>query len=160
MLAIGVLAATAALVLGLRFSVITLVLLTLAIVIVFATGVLGGRSPLVVGLQMLATLASVQISYLFGCVLAAHLPLRAKRPAERMQMRYYQRARLRADPPLHLAGGAPAAASARVAPPWPKPRLQAYLGQSIYPINRAAITTSRQAASRTSSAKVPACRHS
>jgi hypothetical protein len=103
MLAIGVLAATAALVLGLRFSVITLVLLTLAIVIVFATGVLGGRSPLVVGLQMLATLASVQISYLFGCVLAAHLPLRAKRPAERMQMRYYQRARLRADPPLHLA---------------------------------------------------------
>ena len=86
MLAIGMLAAAAALVLGLRFSVITLVLLTLAIVITFATSVLGGSSALVVGLQMLATLASVQISYLFGCVLAAHLPLRAKVPSERMQM--------------------------------------------------------------------------
>jgi hypothetical protein len=78
MLAIGMLAAAAALVLGLRFSAITLVLLTLAIVIIFATSVLGGSSPLVVGLQMLATLASVQISYLFGCVLAAHLPVRAE----------------------------------------------------------------------------------
>ena len=78
MLAVGVLAAAAALVLGLRFSVITLVLLTLAIVITFATSVLGGSSALVVGLQMLATLASVQISYLFGCVLAAHLPVRAE----------------------------------------------------------------------------------
>jgi hypothetical protein len=88
MLAIGMLAAAAALVLGIRFSAITLVLLTLAIVIIFATGVLGGSGPLVVGLQMLATFASVQISYLFGCVLAAHLPLRAERSAERMQMLY------------------------------------------------------------------------
>jgi hypothetical protein len=78
MLAIGVVAATAALALGLRFSVITLVLLTLAIVVNFATSVLGGSSPLVVGLQMLATLASVQISYLVGCLLAAHLPVRAQ----------------------------------------------------------------------------------
>ena len=74
MLAVGVLAAAAALVLGLRFSVVTLVLLTLATVINFATSVLGGSGPLVVGLQMLATLASVQISYLAGCLLAAHLP--------------------------------------------------------------------------------------
>jgi hypothetical protein len=74
MLAVGVLAAAAALVLGLRFSVVTLVLLTLATVINFATSVLGGSGPLVVGLQMLATLASVQISYLVGCLLAAHLP--------------------------------------------------------------------------------------
>jgi hypothetical protein len=78
MLAIGMLAASTALVLGLRFSPITLVLLTLAIVIIFATSVLGGSSPLVVGLRMLATLASVQISYLFGCVVAAHLPVRAE----------------------------------------------------------------------------------
>jgi hypothetical protein len=49
MLAVGVLAAMAALVLGLRFSVVTLVLLMLAIVINFATSVLGGSSPLVVG---------------------------------------------------------------------------------------------------------------
>jgi hypothetical protein len=80
MLAIGVLAATAALVLGLRFSVVILVLLTLATVINFATSVLGGSAPLVVGLQMLATLASVQISYLVGCLLAAHLPVRAELP--------------------------------------------------------------------------------
>ena len=80
MLAVGVLAAAAALVLGLRFSVVTLVLLTLATVINFATSVLGGSGPLVVGLQMLATLASVQISYLVGCLLAAYLPMRAELP--------------------------------------------------------------------------------
>jgi len=78
MLAVGVLAAAAALVLGLRFSVVTLVLLTLATVIDFATSVLGGGSPLVVGLQILATLASVQISYLVGCLLAAHFPVRGE----------------------------------------------------------------------------------
>jgi hypothetical protein len=81
MLVIGMLAAAAGLVLGLRFSVITLLLLTLAIAIIFATSVLGGSSSLVVGLQMLASLASVQISYLFGCLLAAHLPVRAKIPS-------------------------------------------------------------------------------
>ena len=80
MLAVGVLAAAAALVLGLRFSVVTLVLLTLATVINFATSVLGGSGPVVVGLQMLATLACVQISYLVGCLLAAHLPVRAELP--------------------------------------------------------------------------------
>jgi hypothetical protein len=107
MLAIGMLAAAAALVLGLRFSVITLVLRTLAIVITFATSVLGGSSALVVGLQMLATLASVQISYLFGCVLAAHLPLRAKVPSERMQMGYLRSLSAPTDtpdPPLHWSG--------------------------------------------------------
>jgi hypothetical protein len=31
-----------------------------------------------VALQLLAALASVQISYLVGCLLAAHLPARAK----------------------------------------------------------------------------------
>ena len=79
MLAVGVLAAAVALV-WTTFSVVTLVLLTLATVINFATGVLAGSGPLVVGLQMLATLASVQISYLVGCLLAAHLPVRAELP--------------------------------------------------------------------------------
>jgi hypothetical protein len=74
MFAIG-LAAAAALVLGIRFSASTLLLLTLAVAIIFATSVLGGSSSLLVGLQMLATLASVQISYLVGCLLAAHLPV-------------------------------------------------------------------------------------
>ena len=80
MLAVGVLAASVALVLGLRFSVVTLVLLALATVSNFATSVLGGSGPLVVGLQMLATLASVQVGYLVGCLLAAHLPMRAELP--------------------------------------------------------------------------------
>jgi hypothetical protein len=77
MLVIGMLAAAVGLVIGLRFSLTTLLLLTLLTLIIFATSVLGGSSSLVVGLQMLATLASIQISYLVGCLLAAHLPLLA-----------------------------------------------------------------------------------
>ena len=80
MLAIGMLAAAAGLVLGLRFSLITLLLLTLAIVITFATSVLGGSGSLAVGLQMLATLASVQISYLFGCLLQHIFPCGPRYP--------------------------------------------------------------------------------
>jgi hypothetical protein len=91
MLAIGMLAAAAGLVLGLRFSVITLVLLTLAIAIICAIGVWGGESPFVIALQMLATFASVQISYLFGCLLAAHLPAHAKRPAGGVEVRHVRR---------------------------------------------------------------------
>ncbi len=83
MLMVGLLAAAAGLVLGLRFSVIVFVLLTVAILIVFAMSVLSGSSPLVVALRMLATLASVQISYLFGSLLAAHFPA-----SDRAQMRY------------------------------------------------------------------------
>ena len=75
MLAIGMLAAAAGLVLGLRFSLMTLLLLTLAIVITFATSVLGGSGSLAVGLQMLATLASVQISYLFAACLQHIFPI-------------------------------------------------------------------------------------
>jgi hypothetical protein len=48
----------------------------------------GGGSPLVVALQLLATLTSVQISYLVGCLLAAHFPTRAKIPCDSNQMRY------------------------------------------------------------------------
>ena len=91
MLAIGMLAAAAGLVLGLRFNVIIFVLLTLAIVIIGAIGVGGGESPFVIALQMLATLASVQISYLFGCLLAAHLPAHAKTPSGSEQMRHLRR---------------------------------------------------------------------
>jgi hypothetical protein len=87
MLAIGVLAVVAGLVLGLRFSVITFVLLALTIAIVFAIGVGGGESRLVIALQMLAMLASVQISYLFGCLLAAHLPAHAKESSGGTQTR-------------------------------------------------------------------------
>jgi hypothetical protein len=95
MLAIAMLAAAAAgLALGLRFGVTTLALLILATAIIFTAGVWGGGSRLVVAFQLLATLASVQISYLFGCLLAAHLPARAKMPCDRVQTRSgYQRAR-------------------------------------------------------------------
>jgi hypothetical protein len=91
MLAIGMLAAAAGLVLGLRFSVITFVLLGLAIAIVFAIAVWDRESPLVIALQMLATFASVQISYLFGCLLAAHLPAQAKIPSGSVRMRHLRR---------------------------------------------------------------------
>jgi len=86
MLAIGMLAAAAALVLGLRFSVAALVLLKLAIVINFAACFFGGSSSLIVGLQILATLASVQVSYLVGCLLAAHFPVRADTQPDHMQL--------------------------------------------------------------------------
>ena len=72
MLTKGMLATAMALLLGLRFRVNTLVLLTVAIVVIFGISILGRSSPLVIALQMLATLASVQISYLFGSLLAAH----------------------------------------------------------------------------------------
>jgi hypothetical protein len=85
MLAIAIVAAAAGLVLGLRFSVIALALLILATTIIFAVGIWGGGSPLVVALQLLATLASVPISYLVGCLLAAHLPARAKMLSDRKQ---------------------------------------------------------------------------
>ena len=55
MLPIAIIAVAAGLVLGLRFSLITLALLILATTIIFAIGVWGGGSPLVVALQLLAT---------------------------------------------------------------------------------------------------------
>ncbi len=88
MLPIAIIAVAAGLVLGLRFSLITLALLILATTIIFAVGVWGGGSPLVVALQLLATLTSVQISYLVGSLLAAHLPARGKTPSNRTETRY------------------------------------------------------------------------
>jgi hypothetical protein len=73
MLAIAIVAAAAGLALGLRFSVIALVLLVLSTTIVFAVGVWGGSHGVIVALQLLVTLASVQMSYLVGYLLAAHL---------------------------------------------------------------------------------------
>ena len=95
MLAIAMLAAAAAgLTLGLRFSVVTLALLILAIAIIFTAGLWGGSSRLVVAFHLLLTLAFVQISYLLGSLLAAHLPARAKTRGDRVQVRPgYQRIR-------------------------------------------------------------------
>ena len=95
MLTIAMLAAAAAgLALGIRFGVVTLALLILAIAIIFTAGLWGGSSRLVVAFHLLLTLAFVQISYLLGSLLAAHLPARAKTRGDRVQVRPgYQRAR-------------------------------------------------------------------
>ena len=95
MLAIAILAAAAAgLALGRRFGVVTLALLILAIAIIVTAGFWGGSSRLVVAFELFVTLAFVQISYLLGCLLAAHLPARAKTQGDRVQVRSgYQRAR-------------------------------------------------------------------
>ena len=79
MLAIMLLTAATGLVLGLRFNVFALALLVLLVITsIFATGIWVGGNSLVVALRLLATLASVQISYFIGCMIAAHIPARAK----------------------------------------------------------------------------------
>ena len=95
MLTIAMLAAAAAgLALGIRFGVVTLALLILAIAIIFTAGLWGGSSRLVVAFHLLLTLAFVQISYLLGSLLAAHLPARAKTRGDSVQVRPgYQRTR-------------------------------------------------------------------
>ena len=95
MLTISMLAAAAAgLALGIRFGVVTLALLILAIAVIFTAGLWGGSSRLVVAFHLLVTLAFVQISYLLGSLLAAHLPARAKTRGDRVQVRPgYQRTR-------------------------------------------------------------------
>ena len=88
MLIIGAFAAAAGLALGLRFNVFTLLLLAFGIVLIFAVGVLSGSGLLIVTLKMLVALASVQITYLFGSLLAVHFPVRAISASNRAQRRY------------------------------------------------------------------------
>jgi hypothetical protein len=100
MLAVTILVAATGLVLGLRFNVFVLALmLLLATTSIFAIGIWGGGNPLVVALNLLATLASVQISYLIGCLIAAQFPTRAKPRAGRRRdtCEDYLRARRCAD---------------------------------------------------------------
>jgi hypothetical protein len=79
MLAIVLLIAATGLVLGLRFNVFVLALLVLLVITsIFAAGFWAGSNALVLALRLLATLALVQISYLIGCLIAAHIPTRAK----------------------------------------------------------------------------------
>jgi hypothetical protein len=87
MLIIGAFAAAAGLALGLRFNVFTLLLLAFGIVLIFAVGVLSGSGLLIVTLKMLVALASVQITYLFGSLLAVHFPVRIS-ASNRAQRRY------------------------------------------------------------------------
>jgi hypothetical protein len=78
MLAIGALAAAAGLALGLRFNIFTLLLLAFGIVLIFVVGILAGTTPFVFAFKTLVALASIQISYLLGSLLAAHFPARPK----------------------------------------------------------------------------------
>jgi hypothetical protein len=79
MLAITLPIAATGLVLGLRFNVFVLALLVLLVITsIFATGIWLGSNLLVITLHLLATLVSVEISYLIGCLIAAHIPTRAK----------------------------------------------------------------------------------
>ena len=96
MLVIAIVAAAAGLVLRFRFSPIALTLLIITTTIVFAVCMWGGGGPLVLTLQLLATLASVQISYLVGCLLAEHIPTRAKIHSGGKQMRYVHEGSTRA----------------------------------------------------------------
>jgi hypothetical protein len=92
MLTITILIAATGLALGLRFNVFVLgLLLLLAITSIFAIGIWSGGNPGVIALHLLATLASVQICYLIGCLIAAQLPTRAKTTSSRMQTRYLRR---------------------------------------------------------------------
>jgi len=92
MLAITILVAATGLALGLRFNVFVLVLLLLlATTSIFAIGIWSGGNALVIALHLLATLASVQISYLIGWLIAAQFPTRAKTTSSRMQTPYLRR---------------------------------------------------------------------
>jgi hypothetical protein len=89
MFAITLLIAATGLVLGLRFNVFVLMLMILLVTTnIFAMGIWSGSDALVVALRLLATLATVQISYLIGCLIAAHFPKRDKMVCRRMRTRY------------------------------------------------------------------------
>ena len=97
MLAITLLVAATGLVLGLRFNVFVLGLLLLATTAgTFTVAIWSGGNLRVVALHLLATLASVQISYLIGCLIAAQFPARSKPLSSRMQTRYLRRLSMRA----------------------------------------------------------------
>jgi hypothetical protein len=79
MLTVTLLVAATALVLGLRFNVFVLALMMLlATASIFTTYIWAGSNSLIFALCLLATLASVQISYLIGCLIAGQIPRRAK----------------------------------------------------------------------------------
>ena len=92
MLAITILVAATGLVLGLRFNAFVLgLLLLLGITSIFTIGIWSGGNLGVVALRALAMLASVQISYLIGFLIAAQITARAKPTSSRMQSRSLRR---------------------------------------------------------------------
>lgn len=102
MLAITILIAATGLVLGLRFNVFVLgLLLLLGITSIFTIGSWSGDNLGVAALHLLAMLASLQISYLIGFLIAAQVTARAEPTSSRMQcrsLRSYRSARRYAEP--------------------------------------------------------------
>jgi len=94
MWAFTILVAATGLALGFRFNVFLLgLLLLLATARIVAICIWGADTPGVVAMHLLVTLASVQISYLIGCLIAAQFPKRASR----MQTRSLRRLSARGD---------------------------------------------------------------
>ena len=88
MSAITILVVATGLVLGLRFNAFVLgLLLVLGVTSIFTIGIWSGSNLGVVALHVLATRASVQISYLIGFLIAAQITARATPTSSRMQIR-------------------------------------------------------------------------
>ena len=88
MSAITILVAATGLVLGLRFNAFVLgLLLLLGVTSIFTIGIWSGGNLGVVVLHVLAMLASVQISYLIGFLIAAQITARATPTLSRVQSR-------------------------------------------------------------------------
>ena len=86
------LVAVTALILGLRLNGFVLgLLILLATTSISEIAIGNGGKPGVVALQLLAMLASVQISYLIGCLIGAQITARAKPTSSRMQSRSLRR---------------------------------------------------------------------
>jgi hypothetical protein len=89
MSAITILVAATGLVLGLRFNAFVLgLLLLLGITSIFTIGIWSGGNLGVVALHVLAMLASVQISYLIGFLIAAQITARTTSIAQQKRSRY------------------------------------------------------------------------
>jgi hypothetical protein len=72
-------------------------LLLVAAASIFAISIWSGGNAPVAALLLLATLASGQIGYLIGCLIAAQVPPQAETPSSsRMQTRYSRRLSARA----------------------------------------------------------------
>ena len=92
MLAITILVAAIGLALGLRFNVFVLgLLLLLATTSIFSISIWSSGNVGAIALRLLAMLASVQLSYLIGCLISAQFPTRAKTTSSRMQTGYRRR---------------------------------------------------------------------
>jgi hypothetical protein len=92
MSAITVLVAATGLVLGLRFNAFVLgLLLLLGVASILTIGIWSGGNLGVVALHMLVMVASVQISYFIGFLIAAQITPRAGPTSSQMQSRSLRR---------------------------------------------------------------------